>query len=128
MTELHIPDSCGNSPKASTLKELVTGIALADPHMLRQIVADDVRWCPVGAREVSGADAVCRALTRHGAATSLRISHIVVHGRSGAADGESNYGRKQRAFYIVVDFTSAKGERIRRIRSFSTDIRKSAGD
>jgi hypothetical protein len=122
MTELNIPDNCGNSPKTRTLLELVTAIALADPELLSGILAEDVRWCPVGGKSVAGASSVCAALVRHGAASSLTINHIVVHGRSGSADGVSEYRRKRRAFYIVVDFTNAKGDQVRAITSFSTDI------
>lgn len=122
MTELEIPAGCGNSPKARTVQELVTGIALADAAMISPLLAADVLWQPVGGKTITGAPAVSRALVRHGPATSLTIEHIVVHGRSGAADGFSTYGRKRRAFYIVVDFTNTKGETIGRIRSFSTDV------
>lgn len=124
MTTVDIPDSCGNSPKARTLQDLVTAMALADAELIARIVADDIVWTPIGARPVSGAAAVCRALVRHGPASRLTIHHIVVHGRSGAVDGISEYRNKPRAFYIVVDFTSAKGQKVARMTSFSTDIRR----
>ncbi len=122
MTTINIRGNCGNSPKARTLQDLVTAIALADPDLIARIVSNDVVWNPVGAKSVSGASAVCRALVRHGPASSLTIHHLLTHGRGGAVDGVSEYRGKRRAFYIVVDFTSAKGQKVAGITSFSTDI------
>ena len=127
MITINTCGGCGNSPKARTLQDFVTAIVVADSDLLSRLVSDDVLWTAVGAKPVRGASAVCRALVRHGPASSLTINHIVVHGRSGAVDGTSEYRRKRRAFYIVVDFTSAKGQRIRGITSFSTDISKASG-
>ena len=122
MTAIDIRDSGGNSPRARTLQDLVTAIALADPDLILRMVSEDVLWTPVGKKTVSGAAAVCRALVRHGPASALVINHIVVHGRSGAVDGTTEYRRRHRAFYIVVDFSSVKGPRVGGITSFSTDI------
>jgi len=126
MTTINTCGGCANSPKAHTLQDFVTAIAVADPDVLSQLLSDNVQWTPIGAKPVSGAAAVCRALVRHGPASSLTINHIVVHGRSGAVDGTSEYRRKRRAFYIVVDFTNAKGDKIGAITSFSTDISKTS--
>jgi hypothetical protein len=122
MTQIQVPENCGNSPKCRTLADFVSAIALGDAEALAQMVTDDVTWTPVGAKPRSGSDAVCRGLSSHGPATALEVRHLVAHGRSGAVDGISQYGRKKRAFYLVVDFANARGQRIRGITSFSTDI------
>ena len=122
MTRIVKPADCGNSPKSRTLVRLVSAIAVADPEVLRQILSEDVVWRPIGMTAVSGAADVCRRLVRHGPASALHIRHVITHGRSGSVDGVSEYRRNRRAFYLVVDFTSASGRKVREITSFSTDI------
>lgn len=122
MTEIKKPKDCGNSPRNQTLQDLAIAIALADVYLISQLVTDDVLWRPIGAKPVSGSDAVCRGLARHGPATAITIEHAISHGRNGAVNGVVEFSRKKRAFCLVVEFTGAKGSKVREITSFSVAI------
>ncbi len=60
--------------------------------------------------------------TRHGQASAITIEHAISHGRTGAINGEVQFGRKRRAFCLVVEFTSAKGSKVREITSYSVAL------
>jgi hypothetical protein len=95
MTEIRKPRDCGNWPRNRTLQDLAIAIAVADSHLIAQLVTDDVLWRPAGGRPVSGADAVSRGLARYGPAKVLTLEHAISHGRSGAVNGVVEYARKR---------------------------------
>lgn len=119
MTEIKKLKDCGTSPRNRTLQDLAIAIALADVYLISQLVTDDVLWRPIGDKPVSGSDAVCGGLARHGPATAITIEHAISHGRTGVVNGEVQFGRKRRAFCLVVEFASAKGSKVREISSYS---------
>jgi hypothetical protein len=122
MTEIRTAGNCGNSPKNQLLHDLAIALASADTPRLAAIVTEDVRWLPVGNKPVSGTDAFCRAVTRFGPATAITIEHVVSHGKAGAVNGVVEFGRKQRAFCLVVEFNSAKGSEVSKITSYSIPL------
>jgi hypothetical protein len=119
MTEIKQTQDCGNSPKNQLLHDLAIALASADVSRLAGIVTEDVRWLPVGATPASGVDAFCRAVTRFGPATAVTIEHVVSHGKAGAVDGVVEFGRKRRAFCLVIEFANAKGTEVSEITSYS---------
>jgi hypothetical protein len=122
MTEIKKFKDCGNSPRNRTLQDLAIAIALADVYLISQLVTDDVLWRPIGSKPVSGSDTVCRGLARHGQVKVITIEHAISHGRTGAINGEVQFGRKRRAFCLVVEFVSAKGSKVREITSYSVAL------
>jgi hypothetical protein len=122
MTEIRNSENCGNSPKNLLLLDLTVAFAHADAPRIEDLVTSDVRWLPVGREPVLGAPAFCDAMTRYGPATVVSIEHVICHGNAGAVNGVVEYGRKRRAFCYVVEFSSAKGAKIREITSFSVAL------
>ena len=122
MTEIKKPKDCGNSLRNRTLQDLAIAIAVADSHLITQLVTDDVLWRPIGSKSVSGADAVSRGLARYGPAAVLTLEHVISHGRTGAVNGVVEYARKRRAFCLVVEIAGAKGDKVREITSYSVAL------
>jgi hypothetical protein len=84
-----------------------------------ELLVDDARWLPAGRKPVVGKEAVSRAIAKYAPATSLTIEHVISHGRAGAVNGYAEFGRKRRAFCHVFEFSSAKGDRIKAITTYS---------
>lgn len=122
MTKIHVSEDCGNSPKNQLLQALTVAIARADPEQIRSFVTEQVQWSRVGSKPISGSQSVVQALVSLGPATSLRIGHVVSHGRSGAVDGMVMFGTKRWAFCHVYEFTSAKGSQVGGITTYSIAI------
>jgi hypothetical protein len=122
MTEITRSENCGNSPKGLLLQDLTVAFARADALRIEDLVTSDVRWLPVGGQPVLGAAAFCNAITRYGPASAVAIEHVITHGNAGAVNGVVEYGRKRRAFCYIVEFSSAKGSKVREITSYSVNL------
>lgn len=122
MTLIRKCEACGNSPKNLLLQDLTIALARADFLCIRAIVSEDVLWTVPGRKPVSGVDAFCKAVTRHGLATQLELRHVVSHGKAGAVEGVVQFGKKQRAFCHVFEFSSAKGDRVKSITTYSLPL------
>jgi hypothetical protein len=122
MTKINNRHDCGNSPKNRLVQDLTIAIACADASRIAALTTIDVRWLPVGRKPVTGADAICKAITRYGPATSLIIEQVISHGRGGAVNGVVEFGPKRRAFCNVFEFASAKGGRVKTVTSYSVAL------
>lgn len=123
MTEVKRSTDSNGSPRHELLQDLAIAIACAEATTLSRLVTHDVRLLRVGSSPISGADLVCAALTRYGPATQLVIDHITADAQSGALDGTVGFGRKERAFCLMITFGNAKGTVVRAITSYSIPLR-----
>lgn len=119
MTEIRHTKEYDKSQKNLLLVELIVATAHADVPRIEDLVANDVRWLPVGSEPILGSEAVCKAATRYGTATALTIDSVVSHGRTGAVNGVVEFGRKRRAFCWVIELGGAKGLEVTEITSYS---------
>jgi len=71
---------------------------------------------------VIGREPFCRPITRHGPASSVTIEHVISHGKAGAVNGVVEFGRKQRAFCYVFEFSNAKGTAVKAITAYSIPL------
>ena len=122
MTRVTKDGNCGNSPKNELLQAFCIAAARKDLELIEALMADDVAWHPVGRKPVAGSEAVARAITKHCPASALHIEHVITHGRAGSVDGIIEFGNKRRAFCHVFEFSNAKGDRIRSIRTFTLPV------
>lgn len=104
------------------LQDLTIALSRADFLRIRERVSEDILWTVPGRKPVNGVDAFCKAITRHGLATSLDIQHVISHGKAGAIDGVVQFGNKRRAFCHVFEFSSAKGGRVKSITTYSLPL------
>jgi hypothetical protein len=122
MTRFQLSEDCGNSPKNQLLQALTFAIARADAEQIVGFITKDIQWSPVGRKSISGAKSVSRALMRLGPATSLKIRHVVSHGRSGAVDGIVAFGKKRRAYCHFFEFGNAKGTNVSGMTTYSIAV------
>jgi hypothetical protein len=88
---------CSNSPKNAFVEDFTIALALGDDPGDR--LSHDAQLPDIGLEN----------------ATSLTILHAISHGRIGAANGEAVVNGETVAFAFVLEFTSTKGNCVRRI-------------
>jgi hypothetical protein len=88
---------CGNSPKNAFVEDFIIALVLSDDPGDR--LSQDAQLPDIGLEN----------------ATSLTILHAISHGRIGAANGEAVVNGETVAFAFVLEFTSTKGNCVRRI-------------
>jgi hypothetical protein len=116
---------CGNSPKNLLVQSLAAAIETGNASSFSRCVSDDVVWAIPGRRSFQGkAAALAYLKTRKpDAATRVLISHAISHGRSGAGNGNVSQGSGlSRGFCHVIEFASARGDRVAGIFSYYSDL------
>jgi hypothetical protein len=120
---------CGNSPKNLLVQSLAIAIETCNGAAFARCVGDEVIWSVPGRRSFAG-KAACLAYLKarkSDAANQVRLRRVVSHGRAGAADGVlAAEPALPRSFCHVVDFSSAKGDRVSAISSFYSDLGEEA--
>ena len=120
MTKIEESRDCGNSPKNSFVQTVA--IALETGEALPEAFSDAVVWHGAGTeplKPLEGIEAVQAHLDSLMAPVAVVIEHAISHGRTGAASGEVTLadGRTRR-FAHVLEFTSAKANRVAVIKSY----------
>lgn len=117
---------CGNSPKNALVQALAVAIETSNCTALARCISDDVVWALPGRRSLDGKAAAVAYLKFKGVAAKvarIHVRRVVSHGRAGAVDGtlilKSGLAH---GFCHVVEFTSAKGQRITSICSYYSDV------
>lgn len=116
---------CGNSPKNLLVQSLAAAIETGNASSFSRCVSDDVVWAVPGRRSFQGkATALAYLKTRKpGSGTRVLIRHAISHGRSGAGNGDvSLESGLSRGFCHVIEFSSARGDRISGIFSYYSDL------
>lgn len=122
MTRVIKDKNCRNSPKNELLQAFCIAAARKDLELIEDLVTEDVSWQQPGRKPVVGSKAVAKAITKFSPASSLRIEHVISHGKAGSVDGIIEFGGKRRAFCHVFDFRSARGDSIKSIKTFSVPV------
>jgi hypothetical protein len=112
---------CGNSPKNKLLESVSIALMKADVPALSRTVLDDVVW-HLGTEEViAGKSAFLEAVRgrKHNSNASLKIFHVVTHGKVGAVNGKLRLKSKiEINFCHVFEFSSAAARTIKCIYSY----------
>jgi hypothetical protein len=90
---------------SSTATALAHAIGAVDEAALTSLLDADVRWLQVGRQPVVGRDAVLKVLRRSGAASSLKVNHVVSEGQRTVVDGEAVLGGKPRGFCHIAELS-----------------------
>lgn len=121
MVKIIVDVDCGNSPKQTFIKDYNIAFAEGNIHYLIEHVSDEVVWEMIGDKRIAGKDAFLAELEQmqDTSIAVLVIKSVVTHGKEAAADGELRMTNGDHyAFSDVYQFTSAKGDRIKTIRSY----------
>ncbi|WP_262423359.1 hypothetical protein [Brevundimonas denitrificans] len=113
MTRITRSGDCRNSPKNAFMQEVAIGL-LTGAETLEASLAETVVLRRNGHADVTGAEAV-RTL----AADMFRdhhdvliVHHAISHGKVGAANCVAVKGDARTAFAVVVEFATAKADRV----------------
>jgi hypothetical protein len=123
MTKIVLSPDCSNSPKNLLVQTLVVAIETSNRTAFAKCVTEGVTWAVPG-RTLEGKTAALEHLVggRRDAPKKVTVEHAISHGRAGAGDGVAVLASgAARGFCHVVEFSSAKGERIAQIRSYYAD-------
>lgn len=117
------PD-CGNSPKNLLVQALAIAVETANGAAFSRCTTEDVVWAVPGRRSFQGRTAALAWLkSAKPDAARIVVRHIVSHGRGGAGEGllvdESGLSH---GFCHVMEFASAKADRVSAIFSYYSDI------
>ena len=124
MTKVMVSDDCGSSPKNLFLQNITIAFASGDSEFILARVTDDVRWDIVGENVIQGkADfAVKLKQMKSELALELTIHHVATHGKTGAVNGTIKFkDGKTLSFCDVVEFSGAKGVRVKEITSYGIE-------
>lgn len=114
-------ESCGNSPKSLLAQALAIAIEKRDAVALKRCIAEEVEWIYPGEAPAMGKASAALLVSSAQAdkPIEIEVEYAISHGKVGAASGtvKRQSGTRQR-FCHVVEFASAKGERIAKITSF----------
>lgn len=124
MTTIFGSRDCDNSPKNRLVQDLAVAIEQGDLGAVQRCVCGDVSWAYPQRAKVVGSDAAAALLrdVRRQPPVRIEVVHAISHGKAGAATGTVTLSSGTRVrFCHVVEFTSARGDRIARITSFYAD-------
>lgn len=89
----------------ATATALAHAIGAVDETALTSLLDADVRWLQVGRQPVVGRDAVLKVLHRYGAASWLKVHHVVSEGQRAVVNGEAVLGGKPRGFCHIAELS-----------------------
>ena len=121
MTTVIVSEDCGNSPKNIFLQNLTIAFAKRDTQFVLNSITDDISWHIVGELLFQGKADFVEALNKseNDSVVEITIQHVVTHGKAGAVNGIRKLRNgKTIAFCEVVEFSGAKGTRVREINSY----------
>ena len=117
MTEVSRSSDCGNSPKNRMAEDIAVALATQDTDLLSQVLDPGAHWNhPAGTWTT--AKAILEQVASGGAPASLAIEHAISHGKVGAVSGSVVRETGRFGFCHVIEFTSVKCSRVRRIDSY----------
>lgn len=110
--------SCGNSPKNKMVEDIAVAIEVKDAEFLATVLDADAVWnCDNGATMSSEASlALLHSSDTRG---DITIDCVMSHGKVGAANGIASRSKTAKRFCHVIEFTSVKCNRVRRIESYN---------
>lgn len=108
---------CGNSPKNKMAEDIAIALDTRDTDFLSVILDSEAVWNYVGGTATT-AKAILDQVGTVNRPVSLTVDHVVSHGKVGAVSGNARRGKSEQRFCHVIEFTSVKCNRVRRIESY----------
>ena len=117
MTNVNRSTACGNSPKNRMVEDIAVALESGDTRFLSAILDSGAIWNGADSGEVVGEDILSK-LHGQGKQDVVTIDHVMSHGKVGAVNGHAKRGKIVQRFCHVIEFTSTKCNKIRRVESY----------
>lgn len=127
MISITVPSDCGNAPKKEFIKDFNVAYASGKVDFILDNVSDNIEWTIVGDIKLMGKENVELKLNEMAnfKASELIIETILTHGKEAAATGVLNMENgKSYAFSDFYTFSSAKGNKVKSMVSFTIEIKR----
>ncbi|HEY7774224.1 MAG TPA: hypothetical protein VIC26_13665 [Marinagarivorans sp.] len=117
MTKINRSADCGNSPKNKTVEDIGIALESRDTEFLSSILDSEAVWS-YSSSTTTKAERILETLSTLDKPAALFIDHVMSHGKVGAVNGGSERGKGEQRFCHVIEFTSTKCNRVKRIESY----------
>lgn len=117
MTQVHRSADCGNSPKNGIAEDIAVALETKDIELLTIVLDSGVVWHHAGGVVTTALLVVDQVATAN-SPSAVTIDHVISHGKVAAVNGTTKRGKHEGRFCHVLEFTSVKFHRVRRIESF----------
>lgn len=118
MTQVNRSTDCGNSPKNKMAEDIAIALDTRDTDFLSAILDSEAVWHYVGGTATT-VEAILDQVVAVNKPASLTVDHVMSHGKVGAVNGNVKRGKSEQRFCHVIEFTSVKCTRVRRIESYA---------
>lgn|SRR5690606_10671850 len=117
MTRLNRSPDCGNSPKNKMVEDIGIALEMRDCEYLSTILYSGAVWSYSKSITPTAEQILDRLITQDKPA-ALTICHAFCHGKVGAVNGHAERGKSEQYFCHIIEFTSTKCNRVKRIDSY----------
>lgn len=117
MTKLIGSADCGNSPKNKMVEEIGIALEKRDTEFLASILDPEVVWGYSSSIRTT-AENILDTLNTLDKPAALNIDHVMSHGKVGAVNGHAERSEGKQRFCHIIEFTSTKCNRVKRIESY----------
>lgn len=118
MTRITTSKDCGNSPKNKFAEDLAIALEKNDQKKICAVITENIAW-QLDAELVNGKEAFLKQLSANRKPTKIVIDHAVTHGKVGAVNGISSFGKSNEVrFCHVFEFSNAKCTKLSRVCSY----------
>lgn len=118
MTKVQVSRDCGNSPKNKFVQKIALAMEAGGARL--EDFSEDVVWERTAEEQIIGRDALIRVCAAKASPASVTIEYAISHGKTGAASGHARFETGEtRRFSHVLEFTSAKANRVSVIKSYT---------
>jgi hypothetical protein len=117
MAQVNRSTDCGNSPKNKMVEDIAIALDTRDIDFLSFILDSEAVWNHEGGTSTTS-EAILDQVGAVAKPTSLTVDHVMSHGKVGAVNGTAKRERREHRFCHVIEFTSVKCNRVRRIESY----------
>jgi len=117
MTRLNRSPDCGNSPKNKMVEDIGIALEMRDFEYLSTILDSGAVWS-YSRSMMTTAKQILDALIAQDKPAAVTIRHALCHGKVGAVNGYAERSKSEQHFCHIIEFTSTKCNRIKRIDSY----------
>jgi hypothetical protein len=117
MTRLNRSSDCGNSPKNKMVEDIGIALEMLDCEYLSTILDSGAVWS-FSRSLMTTSEQILDTLTAQEKPATLTIRHALCHGKVGAVNGYAERGKGEQQFCHIIEFTSTKCNRVKRIDSY----------
>lgn len=117
MTKLNRSADCGNSPKNKMVEDIGIALERRDTEFLSSILDSEAVWSYLNSTTTK-AENILDTLSTLDKPAALNMDHVMSHGKVGAVNGGSERDTGKQRFCHVIEFTSTKCNRVKRIESY----------